>query len=44
LRTQGKLEGKALQGAFRELTAIYHAEHAHSMPIRPPQIGDAAAK
>ena len=44
LRSHGKLEGKALQGAFRELTAIYHAEHAHSMPIRPPQIGDANAK
>jgi hypothetical protein len=44
LRTHGKLEGKALQGAFRELTAIYHAEHAHSMPIRPPQISDAHAK
>jgi len=44
LKTHGKLEGKALQGAFRELTAIYHAEHAHSMPIRPPQIGDAGVK
>jgi hypothetical protein len=43
-RTQGKLEGKVLQGAFRELTTIYHAEHAHSMPIRPPQISDANAK
>ena len=41
LRTHGKLEGKALQEAFCELTAIYRAEHAHSMPIRPPQIGDA---
>ena len=44
LRTHGKLEGEALQKAFRELTAIYHAEQAHSMPIRPPQIGDAGAK
>jgi len=44
LKTHGKLEGKALQEAFRELTAIYHAEHAHSMPIRPPQIGDTDAK
>ena len=44
LKTQGKLEGKALQAAFRELTAIYHAEHAHSMPIRPPQIDDPGAK
>jgi hypothetical protein len=32
------LEGKPLQDAFRELTAIYHAEHAHSMPIHPPEI------
>jgi hypothetical protein len=44
LRTHGKLEGKALREAFRELTAIYHAENAHSMPIRPPQIDDAGAK
>lgn len=44
LRTQGKLEGKALREAFRELTAIYHAENAHSMPIRPPQISDADSK
>jgi len=44
LRTQGKLEGEPLQAAFRELTAIYHAEHAHSMPIRPPQIGGADSK
>ena len=44
LKTHGKLEGKALQEAFRQLTAIYHAEHAHSMPIRPPQIGNAVAK
>ena len=38
LHTRGKLEGKPLQEAFRELTAIYHAENAHSMPIRPPQV------
>jgi len=44
LKTRGKLEGKTLQEAFRELTTIYHAEHAHSMPIRPPQIRDAGAK
>jgi hypothetical protein len=43
-RTKGKLEGNALQDAFGELTAIYHAEHAHSMPIRPPQVRNAAAK
>jgi hypothetical protein len=40
LRTQGKLEGQVLREAFRELTAIYHAEGAHSMPIRPPQVPD----
>jgi hypothetical protein len=44
LKTHGKLEGKVLRDAFAELTAIYHAEHAHSMPIRPPQATDAPAK
>lgn len=44
VKTQGKLEGKVLRDAFRELTTIYHAENAHSMPIRPPQIMDAEAK
>jgi hypothetical protein len=44
LNTHGRLEGKPLQEAFRELTSIYHAEHAHSMPIRPPQIGDTGVK
>jgi len=34
----GKLEGPTLKTAFDELTAIYHAEHSHSMPIHPPQI------
>jgi len=43
-RTHGRPEGKALRDAFRELKSIYHAERAHSMPIRPPQIGDAGAK
>ena len=43
-RTRGRLEGKALRDAFRELTSIYHAERADSMPIRPPQIGDTGAK
>ncbi len=43
-RTHGRPEGKALRDAFRELTSIYHAERADSMPIRPPQIGDAGAK
>ena len=43
-KTQGKLEGRTLQQAFGELTTIYHAEHAHSMPIRPPQIRDAGSQ
>jgi hypothetical protein len=34
----GKCEGDALKAAFEELTRIYHAENAHSMPIKPPQI------
>jgi hypothetical protein len=38
LRTKGKLQGETLKQAFRELTTIYHAEEAHSMPIRPPVI------
>jgi len=33
---KGKRE--ALKAAFDELTKIYHAENAHSMPIKPPQI------
>lgn len=37
-RSQGKLEGRTLKEAFDELTEIYHAQNAHSMPIRPPQI------
>jgi hypothetical protein len=41
LKTRGKFEGQALQAAFRELTVIYHAEHAHSMPIRPPEVNAA---
>jgi hypothetical protein len=44
LKTHGKLEGKTLQEAFQELTAIYHAEQAHSMPIRPPTVKDQEAK
>ena len=35
---QGKLEGDVLRSAFNELTAIYHVEHGHSMPIKPPVI------
>jgi hypothetical protein len=38
LKHQGRLEGEMLKGAFDELTAIYHAENVHSMPVRPPQI------
>lgn len=34
----GKLEGPVLKAAFEELTSIYHAENAHSMPIRPPEV------
>ncbi|MBN2310687.1 MAG: hypothetical protein JXR94_17070 [Candidatus Hydrogenedentes bacterium] len=37
-RTEGRLEGEILKNAFDELTSIYHAEAAHSMPIRPPRI------
>ena len=37
-KTKGKLEGETLKQAFNELTHIYHAEHSHSMPIRPPVI------
>ena len=35
---KGKLEGDTLKSAFEELTQIYHAENAHSMPIKPPHI------
>jgi len=35
---KGKLEGEPLKSAFGELTRIYHAENAHSMPIKPPQM------
>jgi len=34
----GTLEGETLKAAFEELTKIYHAENAHSMPIKPPRI------
>lgn len=37
-KTRGKLEGETLKEAFAELTAIYHAENTHSMPVRPPQV------
>ena len=39
MKTHGKLQGQTLQRAFQELTRIYHAEHSHSMPIHPPQVG-----
>lgn len=35
---KGKLEVETLKSAFAELTRIYHAENAHSMPIKPPQL------
>jgi hypothetical protein len=35
---KGKLEGATLKAAFEELTRIYHAGNAHSMPIKPPEI------
>ncbi|KAB2664447.1 MAG: hypothetical protein DVB31_09870 [Verrucomicrobia bacterium] len=38
LDTQGQLRGETLKKAFEELTSIYHAERAHSMPIHPPVI------
>lgn len=34
----GKLEGEVLKAAFNELTEIYHAQNAHSMPVKPPVI------
>ncbi|MEI6780427.1 MAG: hypothetical protein WCQ21_05830 [Verrucomicrobiota bacterium] len=38
LRTKGELQGTTLKQAFNELTTLYHAEEAHSMPIHPPVI------
>ena len=35
---KGKLQGNILKASFEELTRIYHAENAHSMPIKPPQL------
>jgi hypothetical protein len=37
-RRNGKMEGPELKKAFEELTRIYHGEHVHSMPVRPPQL------
>ena len=42
LARHGRMEGATLKAAFDELTRIYHAEHTHSMPVRPPQIPSAA--
>lgn len=36
--TKGELKGETFKQAFNELTALYHAGQAHSMPIRPPVI------
>jgi len=35
---RGKLEGEVLKAAFNELVKIYHAQNAHSMPVRPQVI------
>jgi hypothetical protein len=35
---EGKLEGENLKAAFAELMRLYHAQNAHSMPIKPPTI------
>jgi hypothetical protein len=32
------MEGPELKKVFEELTRIYHGEHVHSMPVRPPQL------
>ena len=37
-KRNGKPEGEVLKNAFNELTEIYHAQNAHSMPIHPPVI------
>lgn len=42
-RHNNKLEGPVLKAAFDELTKLYHAENAHSMPVRPPQISPAGS-
>ncbi|MCU0983000.1 MAG: hypothetical protein MUF25_27885 [Pirellulaceae bacterium] len=38
LERKGKLEGETLKAAFEELTRMYHVQHAHSMPVKPPQV------
>ena len=35
---KGAMEGPQLRQAFDELTHLYHAENAHSKPIKPPEI------
>jgi len=35
---QRRLAGDTLRAAFAELTRLYHAENAHSMPIKPPAV------
>jgi hypothetical protein len=37
----GEMEGPVLKSAFSELTSIYHAENAHSMPLKPPLVSSA---
>jgi hypothetical protein len=34
------MEGPVLKAAFEELTRLYHAEHVHGMPVRPPEISE----
>jgi hypothetical protein len=38
VRRSGRLEGDVLKAAFGELTRLYHAENAHSMPVQPPRV------
>ena len=37
-RRHDKMEGPILKAAFEELTRLYHAEHVHGMPVRPPEV------
>ncbi len=38
VQRNGRLEGEVLKAAFGELTRLYHAENAHSMPVQPPRV------
>jgi len=38
LQSKGKFQGETLKTAFEELTRLYHAENAHSMPVQPPRV------